>query len=52
MVYIPKNHLKYDVLPNSRATGNEVFQLPEELDEVEELLWNAENTAITLRASR
>ena len=43
MAYIPENHFQYGVLPHCRAHGGEVFQYPGELDEVEDLLWKAEN---------
>ena len=39
MVYIPKEHEKYDVLPICRKEGGEVFEYPSELIcEVEKLL--------------
>lgn len=44
MAYIPESHLKYGVLPRCRKDGGEVFLYPSELDELDKLLWDAENS--------
>lgn len=43
MPYIPESHLQYEVLPLSRERGTEVFLYPGELEEVDDLLWDAEH---------
>lgn len=36
--YIPKEHAEYDLLPNSRKKGGEVFSYPEELNMIDRLV--------------
>ncbi len=44
MPYIPKEHLKYDLLPFCRENGGEVFEYPSEmLDKVEKYLPDGES---------
>ena len=44
MPYIPKEHVKYDLLPFCRKNGGEVFEYPSELlDKVEKYLPDGES---------